>query len=261
MGGAIEDMIAYVWPPPRGLKREPGGRKNPENFQYHLKWGFSIYRTYYGEDSDKNWQMLLHSLKHQTRLAFGSYEDDKDTDQDDCQRLRELFHLDVHEDPSLLGGLDVRGIREFCKSEKLKADEIVDVGHERGYKRLCKRTRPPETEGMADYVFDFVLLADEAVFKDIARGEYVVKAVSLRWEDGCSTWGWMRIPTGYLLDLWTLLMWNDDRTERALSFRGTEEELNQHVWPGDTALDDTGHSSEIRPSSLHYSNQDTYHMS
>ncbi|KAJ4136533.1 hypothetical protein NW768_004149 [Fusarium equiseti] len=253
MAKIIEDMVSYVWPPPRKFKKEPGGRKNPNNW---LKWGFTVYRTYYGEESDEAWQMLLHSLRHQTRLAFGRFADKKDIDQDDVQRLRDLFRLDVREDASLLDGLDVRGLRNFCNSEKDKLIHIDD----QGWRHIKTTFWPLEDEGMAEYVFGFVLLADEAVLRDIAGGESIVKAVSLLWREGHSTFGWMRIPTGYLLELWTMLMWNDDRTERALRFKGPESELDYHIWPGDTALADTGACSEIRPSALLYPNQNVDHM-
>ncbi|KAL9563995.1 hypothetical protein ACKAV7_011855 [Fusarium commune] len=137
----------------------------------------------------------------------------------------------------------------ICNAEKFKETEVI----ERGNQKLRVSTRPHEGQGMADYVFDFVLLADEAVLKHIERGEYVVKAVSLRWNDDLG-WGWVRIPTGYLLDLWTYLMWNDDRTENCPCFDGSEEDLAHQIWPGDTALHYTGDCSEVR-SWRHYSNQ------
>jgi hypothetical protein len=249
MSGVIEQMIDEVWCFPRGTKVEPGGRKNPDNHQHYRKWGFTIYRTYYGKESDKHWQSLLYSLRHQTKLAFGTFEDDMDTDQDDRRQVQELFQLEVRDDSSLLDGLDVRGLREFCNAELLKETQEVEKGHH----RLRVTTRPRENQAMADYLFGFVLLADEAVLKDLARGEYIVKAVSLQW-NGNTGWGWVRIPTGYLLELWTYLMWHDDRLDRCLSFYGSEEDLADQVWPGDMALYCTGSCSEIR-FWRHYENQ------
>ncbi|CAJ0551408.1 Ff.00g113380.m01.CDS01 [Fusarium sp. VM40] len=247
----IKQMIDEVWFFPRGgTKVGPGGRKNPDNFKHYRKWGFTVYRTYYGEESDKYWQSLLYSLRHQTKLAFGSFEDEKDIDQDDRRRVQELFQLDVCDDPSLLGGLDVRGLREVCNAQLLKETQVI----QQGCQTVRVTTRPREDQAMADYLFGFVLLADEAVLKDIERGEYIVKAVSLQW-DGYTGWGWVRIPTGYLVELWTYLMWHDDRLERCLYFHGSEEDLADRVWPGDMALHNTGGCSEIRYW-RHYENQD-----
>jgi hypothetical protein len=180
-------------------------------------------------------------LRHQTKLAFGAFEDDEETDQDDRQRVQELFYLDVMENPSQLGGLDVRGLRDFCNTEKLKETEIK----ERANSKYRVSTRPHESRAMADYLFNFVLLADEDVLKDIENGEFIVKTISLSW-DGYSGWGWMRIPTGYLLELWIFLMWNKHRTESCLRFHGPEGDLAESIWPGDMALLNTGRCSEIR---------------
>lgn len=250
MSDVLKQMIDRVWCPPRGSKLGREGWKNPNNFQYYRKWGFTIYRTYYG--NDENWQALLYSLRHQTKLAFGTFEDDKEIDQDVRRKLQESFYLDVRDDPSPLDGLDVRGLREFCNAEKLKETEVV----EKGGQKLRVSTRPRESQAMADHLFNFILLADEAVLKDIEKGEFIIKAVSLLW-DGNSGWGWMRIPTGSLLELWTFLMWNDDRTEYCLRFRGPEGDLEDHIWAGDDALHCTGGYSEIRPW-RYYSTQKDY---
>ncbi|KAM0187476.1 hypothetical protein ACHAPI_011111 [Fusarium lateritium] len=201
--------------------------------------------------------MLLYSLRHQSRLAFGAYEKgadvEHDVDPDDIQHLKDLFYLKVREDPSQLEGLDVRGLREFCQAERSREVEIVETPN----RRRLKTTRPRETQGMADWVFDYELLADETVLKDVARGEFIVTAVSFYWNDDDFDlkWGCMRIPTGYLLELWHHLMLNDLRTEHALSFYGDEEELEDLIWAGDASTDCTGDCSEVRPGPHHYSNQ------
>ncbi|KAF5965596.1 hypothetical protein FBULB1_12157 [Fusarium bulbicola] len=250
MSEIIEETMDQIWQIRRGTKLEPGGRKNPGNFHHYRRWGFNIYRTYYGKESDKHWQSLLYSLRHQTKLAFGGFEDDEEVDEDDRRRVQELFHLDVREDPARLDGLDVQGLREFCNAEKLKETELA----EKGNRKLRVSTRPHESRAMADYLFSYVLLADEAVLKDIEKGEFIVKAISLSW-DGHSGYEWVRIPTGCLLELWTFLMWNKYRTEFCISFRGSEDDLADSVWPGDVGLDRTGRYSEIRRR-RYYKNQD-----
>ncbi|KAF5560713.1 hypothetical protein FNAPI_4089 [Fusarium napiforme] len=248
MSDIIKETMDEVWQIRRGTELAPGGRKNPDNFHHYRKWGFTIYRTYYGKESDKHWHALLYSLRHQTKLAFGAFEEEEEIDQDDVRRIQELFSLDVREESLLLDGLDVRGLREFCNAQKLKESEIRETGYRAS-------TRPHESRAMADHLFDYVLLADEAVLKDIEKGISIVKAVSLSWYDGHSGYGWARISTGYLLELWTFLMWNKYRTEFCISFRGSEEDLADSVWPGDVALYCTGSCSEIRKWG-YYRNQD-----
>jgi hypothetical protein len=51
-------------------------RFRPEDFRHYKKWGFAIYRTYHGPESDHSWSILLQSLRQQTTLSIGYYESD-----------------------------------------------------------------------------------------------------------------------------------------------------------------------------------------
>ncbi|UZP32186.1 hypothetical protein NXS19_000002 [Fusarium pseudograminearum] len=243
--------------------RYRGGSKNPDNVYYPRKWGYTVYRTYYSKESDEAWEMLLYSLEHQTKLALGGFgeegvdEDDKHVDSDDIQRLKNFLTIEGLEDPSQFEGLDAQGVRDFWNAEELKLEQIVvQIPGQR--RRLT--SRPDEILAMADWVHRFVLLADEATLKDVANGEFVVKAVSLQLPAGNSWPGaWMRIPTGYLLDLWFVLCDWSSSTEKALSFTGYEEELHSWIWPGDDNRRGTAEYSEIR-GFPHYNNQ-THHES
>ncbi|KAF4969337.1 hypothetical protein FSARC_3412 [Fusarium sarcochroum] len=247
-------MIKPMWRPPRaepGAKMPRRDRTLPENFKYYGHWGFAIYRTYYNPDSDKHWDMLLDTLKRQTYLALGSLDDedlhredieernwdrwsygDQDEYVEDIKRLKELFHLDTREDPSLLNGLDIRQLRELCLQEHSKAERT-----------------------MAGHQFRYALVADEAVLKDIARGEFIIKAVAYSWKEGDDYWGWMRVPTGYLLELWHSLMLWRFKSQRVLYFTGPEDHLESYIWAGEDAAIPTSCCSEIRSKKPHYSAQ------
>ncbi|KAF5965599.1 hypothetical protein FBULB1_12160 [Fusarium bulbicola] len=205
--------------------------KDPDILQYYQQWGFTIYRAYYGTGSDEACNTLLYALKHQTRLAFGFYDGQEDADQRHVDILKNLFYLNARADKSL-DGLDIQGIRKLCQHENTDKDRVISDG-----------------------AHDYVLLADESVLKEVSEREFVVKAVSLVWRRGHAGWGWIRIPTGYLLDLWQLLMLNWARTEFAIDFIGPEEDLDDYVWPGDLVLNYTGSYSEIRQFGDHYSGQ------
>ncbi|KAH7134335.1 hypothetical protein EDB81DRAFT_95905 [Dactylonectria macrodidyma] len=250
----VSEMIELIWRPPRkepGVKRPPIDRNLPENFKYYGNWGFTIYRTYYSPESDKHWDMLLDALKRQTYLALAYLEDEdqyrhdverrkwgsyhyenKDEYMDDLKRLKKRFHLDPREDPPLLDGLDARQLREVCLSEEPEAEKT-----------------------MAGSRFRFVLVADELVLRDIAKGEFVVKAIDYDWTEGGGYWGWMRIPTGYLLELWHSLMITGFNLCLVLWFEGLEEDLKEYIWPGEAAASPTSCCSEIRPGLVHYSAQ------
>ncbi|RGP59213.1 hypothetical protein FSPOR_11506 [Fusarium sporotrichioides] len=70
----VQDMIEGLWHLPRGVKTQYKGREHSDNFQYYRRCGYAIYRTYYGPDADKYWNVLLDPW--QTMLAFGFFEDD-----------------------------------------------------------------------------------------------------------------------------------------------------------------------------------------
>ncbi|RBR26162.1 uncharacterized protein FIESC28_01053 [Fusarium coffeatum] len=165
MSDIIEKTIQFTYCPRRETKSEPGGRKNPANAHFFRHWGYPIYRTYYGPGSDESWNELLYSLKKQTGLGLGAFEDE---DQNDVQKLKELFHLNAYEDPATLEGLDVKGLRQFCNKHQLGI-----------------------FTAFSDCLFHFVLMADKSVLEDIKKGIFVVKAISLSW-DGRPGWGWDR---------------------------------------------------------------------
>ncbi|KAH7124870.1 hypothetical protein B0J13DRAFT_598937 [Dactylonectria estremocensis] len=250
----VSEMIELVWWPPReepGVRRPEIDRKLPENFKHYGNWGFTIYRTYYSPESDEHWHMLLDALKRQTYLAleFLDNEDEyrhdverrkwgtnlyenKDEYVDDLKRLKKLFHLDPREDLPLLNGLDVHQLREVCLSEHPEAEKTMAGGR-----------------------FRFVLVADKSVLEDIAKGEFIVKMVAYGWREGGENWDWMRIPTGYLLELWHSLMMSRFDPHRILWFEGPEEDLEEYIWPGEDAASPTSCCSEIRPGLIHYSAQ------
>lgn len=172
-------------------------------------------------------------LKQQTRLGLGAFKDDN---QNDVQKLKDLFYLDAYQDPTALEGLDVRGLREYCNNHEVKI-----------------------STAMADCVFHFVLLANKSVLEDIEKGTFVVKAVSLLW-DGHPGWGWVRLPTGYLIELWQQLLRYRADTESALHFFRPEEDLNDYIWAGDLANHKTGRCSEICDLRCHYGSENMYHM-
>ena len=148
----------------------------PSKVKCYMYWGFTLYRTYYGPESDKQWEDEVLWQKAGNCLPK-DYCKSREEYLGYLKTLDDLFCIDTREGPSL-DGLDVRGIREVC----------------------CNN--PPETErGMAGFLARYVLVADKAVFEAMEKGEYIIKVVAYDWDDD-DYWGWMRIPTGcaFLLD-------------------------------------------------------------
>ncbi|RBR26169.1 uncharacterized protein FIESC28_01060 [Fusarium coffeatum] len=224
-------MIDCVWRPPKrplGSKTPPLDKTLPENLKYYKFWGFTIYRTYYGPSSDEHWETLLGAIRQQTRLAFGYYEKESFRKKDkawqkrrytsaaeydrDLSIIKDLFRLFPREDPSLLSGLSIEGIREICIQEHSEAEEK-----------------------MAGADFNFVLVADEAVLNGIPHGEFAVKAVGYDWDKLDGGWGWERVSTGSLLEFWGMLLeFRESGIGKYYTFRyeGPEEGLESYLWAG-----------------------------
>ncbi|KAG8673739.1 hypothetical protein FPOAC2_07203 [Fusarium poae] len=249
MGFPIALMIDYVWKspkPPPGTKRRALDRTHPDNFKYFRNWGFTIYRTYYGPESDESWNTLLQVLTQQTRLALGYhdtdrlrakdwrwanfYKGDKATYPDLINIMKRLFRLFPREDPDRLAGLDVAGIRKLCLEEGEQAES---------------------EKNMVGTRLKFVLVADEAVLKDIANDIFVVKTVGYDWDpiQDSRSWGWMRLATGDLLEFWEMILMADEYSISKyydIFFKGSEEDLEKHVWWGSASLSRFGDCSRVQ---------------
>ncbi|KAL9571887.1 hypothetical protein ACKAV7_003876 [Fusarium commune] len=198
----ISEILDILWNPPRKRDRHPEmpspNRFKPEDFGYYKKWGFAIYRTYYGTKSDQHWNSL--------------------------------FRLFPHEDPSHLEGLDINGIREVCRKQHHEANQK-----------------------MAEAKFCFALVADEAVLDGIARNEFVVKAVGYDWDRiDHGGWGWVRLETGRLLELWEALLLADVQSTNKyywMKCDGPESDLETDIWTGDWSLPDLDIYSKVQTAS------------
>ncbi|EXM21441.1 hypothetical protein FOTG_10681 [Fusarium oxysporum f. sp. vasinfectum 25433] len=104
---------------------------------------------------------------------------------------------------------------------------------------------------MAGASFCFVLVADKAVLEGIARNDFVVKALGYDWEGRIEDggWGWVRLQTGRLLELWGALLLSqlmDTSKYYSLSFEGPERDLETYLWIGDMSLPSLGDCSEAQ---------------
>ena len=151
-------------------------------------WGFTIYRTAYGPASEQRWQSLLVTIQSQTReCALKHFEVDQDDP--DFAHLWSLFRLDARSDKAKFDGLDIDQVRESYNG----IDE----------------TQPMNKFDSLRRVF---LVADEEVLSE--ANATVVKAASAgytpvvydaTWDSrGCRQryFGWMKMTTGRVLDLW-----------------------------------------------------------
>ncbi|CVK94836.1 uncharacterized protein FMAN_13154 [Fusarium mangiferae] len=246
----LSEILDLLWNPPRKADRHPEmprpSRFKPENFGYYKKWGFAIYRTYYGAESDRYWDILLQALRQRIKLSIGFYESEEAEELwerdangryehwktranylDSLEIFKSLFRLFPHQDPSHLEGLDMNGIRGVCRRQHHEAEQK-----------------------MAGAKFCFVLVADKAVLDSIARNEFVVKAVGYDWDRiDHGGWGWVRLETGRLLDLWEMLLLADiGSTDKYYWIRchGPESDLETNTWIGNVSLPALDDYSEVQ---------------
>ncbi|TVY67775.1 hypothetical protein Focb16_v003039 [Fusarium oxysporum f. sp. cubense] len=105
---------------------------------------------------------------------------------------------------------------------------------------------------MAGAKFCFALLVDKAVLDGIARNEFVVKAVGYDWDridHGGWGWGWVRLETGRLLELWEALLLADlQSTYKYYWMRcdGPESDLETDIWTGDWQLPSLDDYSKVQ---------------
>jgi hypothetical protein len=138
-------------------------------------WGFTVYRTYYGPDSNENWNTLRNKAKEEANkeLMACVYDGNDET----AEKLKSLFRLDARSDPALLGGLS---LAELCKVYKDKIGGEPEPVHQ-----CC--------------VF---LVADEQILDQIGQGNLIInavdadrppspqKGVSMRSRTTEFSWGW-----------------------------------------------------------------------
>lgn len=152
-------------------------------------WGFTIYRTEYGELSDQKWQALLDKIHTQVAEELEVHGGD---DQQTVEKMLSLFRLDARSDADLLQHRSMDDVRQLYQD-----NQVSRGGLDANLPTHC-----------------CFLLADAEVLEAVGCGEYFVKCVQvdyvaadhipkntrLGW--GQRYFGWMKMTTRSILDLW-----------------------------------------------------------
>ncbi|KAH4111885.1 hypothetical protein HBH47_233660 [Parastagonospora nodorum] len=83
--------------------------------QFLRPWGFIIYRTFYGPDSDESWTKLLQTITAGVRAGLNKMDGAEDTAA--TAKVLGLFKLDARSDPALLAGLTLEDVRKLYLEE------------------------------------------------------------------------------------------------------------------------------------------------
>ncbi|KAM0397797.1 hypothetical protein ACHAO7_008146 [Fusarium culmorum] len=180
---------------------------------YLGRWGFTIYRSYYGPGSDENWKILLEKAKEETFKELEEYDHDGIV-----AKIKPIFQLDARSDPDLLNGLS---LGDLCKvyNDKVGGDP------------------------MPRYESPVFLVADEHVLHQIGEGNWIVKSVDadyppqeeipLRTSTEENWWGWGRMELRQIPWLWKTLVGEDSRY--CFPWTVHQADLDNVMWEDDDA--------------------------
>lgn len=159
------------------------------------KWGFTVYRTAYGGDSERYWQAIINDLQAQVPAAINERTEGRPDAQ--AQEVLSLFQLDPQPDDQQLAGLSMQQMRE----------RFLHASGDEQAPRPMNTFRPPM---LGNHLF---LLVDEEVISAAASGQAQqlwVKCVDAdyRAEDAVprntrvrqTYFGWMKMTTRSLVD-------------------------------------------------------------
>lgn len=184
----------------------------PDTKMEHMydNWGFTIYRTSYGGNTDLYCESLLQTIKINVRLAITTHasrsREPGDREVGAAMLMVELFRLDDRSDIAL-EGKSLDGIRDKYPEQRFS----------------WSKRRPGDTAG-PPYPCVF-LVADAEVLKDIGLGNYVFKCVDMdffqrdyrhNWRVPQSYYGWMLMGPLGVLPLWQRL-WNSQFLEEDIA--------------------------------------------
>ncbi|KAG8677552.1 hypothetical protein FPOAC1_003575 [Fusarium poae] len=180
---------------------------------FTARWGFTIYRTYYGPGSDENWKTLLAKAKEETFKELDEFDHGGI-----AAKIKPIFQLDARSDPIILDGLS---LGELCKVYN------DNVGG----------------DPMPRYESPVFLVADKHVLNQIGEGNLIVKSVDadyppqeeipLRTSTEAKWWGWGRMELRQIPWLWKTLRGENSRY--CFPWTVHQAELDNTIWEEDDA--------------------------
>jgi hypothetical protein len=110
MGSKIRRLLESLRKLPHDEIISEAEFNNPLSFLQ--PWGFTIYRTYYGPGSDRQWDELIQAVTNGTKNAVRETATSTD-DPAIIAKAEELFKLDTRSNPAVLDGLALEKVRQL----------------------------------------------------------------------------------------------------------------------------------------------------
>lgn len=177
MPTTFQRLVHRTWRPPFNVDILPF-----DHDRHYKQWGFVIYRTYYGPESDQQWTMLIKHISTTVLAGLRKYQDQGE-DPKAVSILSANFKLDARSDPTALNGLTMDQVSQ------LYCDEVGGSFLE------MRDSLIPDHR--------ILLLADEEVLNNVDTGVVrVVQAAPIEDADPECHYQWMRLWVGLLIQFW-----------------------------------------------------------
>lgn len=107
----VEDFSQSLCRPPDGTYPGPG---TPDEWwdQFNVNWGFTIYRTFYGSESDEQWRRLLQKITTGAEDEVAVLDGGSDRANAEIKVLN-LFRMDPRSDANALDGKTMEDVRQL----------------------------------------------------------------------------------------------------------------------------------------------------
>jgi hypothetical protein len=185
MFSLVEHLLKRLRKVPDGEMISKAEFNNPLSFLQ--PWGFTIYRTYYGRGSDRQWDELIQAMTNGAKDAVRERVNPTD-DPAMVAKAVELFTLDTRSNPAVLDGLALEEVRQLYHN---------GTGGQ-----------PMNTDSDPWRIF---MLADTEVLANPDLG--MIKCVAADYDAAAcvpkNTWfgpqryfGWLRMSSNHVLRLW-----------------------------------------------------------
>ena len=172
----------------------------------YAQWGFTLYRTAYGPASDRQWAMLVETIRTVVRVSLECLQREAEFERDDeeahaAQVLLGLFRLDPRSDYDTLQGKDMDEL-----------DALRDLYQNDPFSWRYASTHMVLADGKEDRPLpDRFLLADREVLKRVDDGIFHVKFVDADFYERDyvhvnsrverTHYGWMQLPVVAIVSL------------------------------------------------------------
>ncbi|KAJ8114500.1 hypothetical protein OPT61_g3635 [Boeremia exigua] len=181
MSSTVEAILRRIYRPPLDVTIYPA-----DVHKHYKPWGFTLYRTCYTPESDRQWELLIDKISTAVLSTLSRYKD-RGADPDDTAIVSEHFKLDARSDPATLDGLTM--------------DELSEI--------YCNAVGGSPMEMRTSLVPDhrIFLWADEEVLQNLDSPVLkVVQAAPAEDADPEEYYQWMTVEAdGGLIEFWTML--------------------------------------------------------